>query len=49
MAGNILKEFAPDLYSKVRKKKHAPSYSGTRPSNLASADVLAGNPAGRAW
>ena len=30
MAGNILKEFAPDLYRKVHKK-HAPSYSGARP------------------
>ena len=31
MAGNILKEFAPDFYRKVHKKKPAPSYSGTRP------------------
>jgi hypothetical protein len=30
MAGNILKEFAPDFYRKVRKNKHA-SYSGSRP------------------
>lgn len=31
MAGNILKEFVPDLYRKVHKTKQAPSYSGTRP------------------
>jgi hypothetical protein len=31
MAGNILKEFAPDLYRKFSGRKHAPSYSG-RPS-----------------
>jgi hypothetical protein len=28
MAGNILKEFAPDLYRKLSGKKHAPPYSG---------------------
>lgn len=27
MAGNILKEFAPDLYGKFHRRKHAPSYS----------------------
>jgi hypothetical protein len=31
MAGNILKEFVPDLYRKLRGKKHAPPYSGMRP------------------
>jgi hypothetical protein len=31
MAGNILKEFAPDVYRKVHKTKQAPSYSGPRP------------------
>jgi hypothetical protein len=31
MAGNILKEFAPDFYRKVHKKKTVPSYSGNRP------------------
>lgn len=31
MAGNILKEFVPDVYRKVHKKKQTPSYSGTRP------------------
>jgi hypothetical protein len=30
-AGNILKEFAPDLYRKFPRKKHGASYSGTRP------------------
>jgi hypothetical protein len=29
MAGNILKEFGPDLYRKVSRKKHAPSVPGT--------------------
>jgi hypothetical protein len=29
MAGNILKEFAPDLYRRTSKKKHASSYSGS--------------------
>jgi hypothetical protein len=28
MAGNILKEFAPDLYRRVHPKKKGPSYSG---------------------
>jgi hypothetical protein len=28
MAGNILKEFAPDLYRRLPKKKHAPPNSG---------------------
>ena len=31
MAGNILKEFAPDLYRRFRKGKHAPSSSGKHP------------------
>ena len=31
MAGNVLKEFAPDVYRKVRGKQHAPPSSG-RPS-----------------
>ena len=31
MAGNILKEFAPDFYRKVHKKKPAPPYSSSRP------------------
>lgn len=31
MAGNILKEFAPDLHRRTPGKKHAHSYSGTSP------------------
>jgi hypothetical protein len=31
MAGNILKEFAPDLYRKFSGSKHVPSSSGNRP------------------
>jgi hypothetical protein len=29
MAGNIVKEFAPDLYRRTSKKKHAGSYNGS--------------------
>lgn len=29
MAGNILKEFAPDLHRRAPKSKHSPSYSGS--------------------
>jgi len=32
MAGNIVKEFAPDLYRRTSGKKHAHSYSGPSPS-----------------
>ena len=31
MAGNILKEFTPDLYRRFRSKKHVPSSSGKHP------------------
>jgi hypothetical protein len=31
MAGNILKEFAPDLYKKSHRKNHAVQHTGTRP------------------
>ena len=31
MAGNVVKEFAPDLYRRFHGKKHAPPYSGQPP------------------